>query len=185
MRGVGSRRPYPEQVIGRLHHLALRVYRRLPVRARRGVVRAVAPGYSVGAVCVIQHQDGSLLLVRQSYRNGWGVPGGLLKRRERPTDAARREVLEEVGLDIVLMGEPAVVVEPSAHRVDIIFRARVADGQDPSAVRARSPEISEVGWFRAGSMPELQVETRGALAAMARSAPAGPEASHIDLLQAP
>ena len=36
-------------VLGRLHQLALEVFRRLPVRARRRVVRSIAPAYTVGA----------------------------------------------------------------------------------------------------------------------------------------
>ena len=35
-------------MIRRMHLLALRVYRRLPVQARRRVVRTIAPGYTVG-----------------------------------------------------------------------------------------------------------------------------------------
>jgi 8-oxo-dGTP diphosphatase len=157
-------------VVRRLHRLALQVFRRLPVRARRRVVRTVAPGFTVGAICLIERPDGALLLVRQTYRNGWGIPGGLLKRGESPEDAARREVAEEVELDIELVGEPAVVVDEGARRVDIIFRARPAAGVDAADARPRSPEIAEAGWFPADRLPELQFETSGALVALARSA---------------
>ena len=153
----------------RLHLLALAVFRRLPVRARRRVVRTLAPGFTVGAICLIERPDGALLLVRQSYRHRWGVPGGLLKRGERPEDAARREVREEVGLDIELVGEPAVVVDPIPRRIDIVFRARPAAGvvQEPTPC---SPEITEVRWFGSQDLPELQIETSAALVALARSA---------------
>jgi len=154
----------------RLHRLALQVFRRLPVRARRRVVRTLAPGYTVGSICMIERPDGALLLVRQSYRKGWAVPGGLLKRGETPEDAARREVLEEVGLDIELVGEPAVVVAPTARRVDLVFRARPAPGADPAAAHPISPEIVEAEWFATDAFPDLQAETSGALVALARSA---------------
>jgi ADP-ribose pyrophosphatase YjhB (NUDIX family) len=154
----------------RLHRFALRVFRRLPVRARRRVVRTLAPGFTVGAICLIERPDGAVLLVRQSYRNAWGVPGGLLKRRETPEDAARREVFEEVGLDIELVGEPAVVVEPEAQRVDLVFRARPVAGHDPITARPMSPEITECAWFATDALPDLQAETSGALVALARSA---------------
>jgi len=153
-----------------LHLLALRVYRRLPVTARRRVVRTIAPAFTVGAMCFIERDDGALLLVRLSYRHRWGVPGGLLKRGEDPGDAARREVREEVGLEVVLTGEPAVVVDAPAQRVDLIFRARLAPGEDAAGDRPRSPEIVETAWFPADALPELQHETSGALVALARSA---------------
>ncbi|MBI0538177.1 NUDIX hydrolase [Roseomonas sp. KE2513] len=40
----------------------------------------------------------SLLLVRSSYRAEWNFPGGGLRRGEPPEEAARRELVEEVGL---------------------------------------------------------------------------------------
>jgi ADP-ribose pyrophosphatase YjhB (NUDIX family) len=153
-----------------LHRTALQVYRRLPVWARRRVVRTIAPGYTVGAMCFIERDDGDLLLVRLSYRERWGVPGGLLKRGEDPGEAARREVLEEVGLTIELTGEPAVVVDGEAQRVDVVYRARVAAGQDAEEARPRSAEIMETRWFPPSELPELQHETSGALVALARSA---------------
>lgn len=155
-------------MIGRLHRVALQVYRRLPVGARRRVVRAITPGYTVGSMVLTERTDGALLLVRQSYRNSWGVPGGLLKRGETPADAALREVREEVDMPVVLVGEPAVVVDAEARRVDIVFRGRPADGADPDAARPSSPEIVELGWFPQDQLPDLQFETSGALMALAR-----------------
>ncbi len=156
-------------MVERIHVLLLRVYRRLPVLARRWVVRLLAPSFTVGAICHIERADGRVLLIRQTYRNHWGVPGGLLKRRESPADAARREVREEVGLDIELLGEPAVVIDPVPQRVDLVFRARPAPGADADAVAPRSPEIAEVRWFPGDALPELQHEATTALVTLARS----------------
>ncbi len=153
----------------RLHRFALRCYQRLPVLGRRWVVRTVAPSYTVGAMCIIERTDGSLLFVRHSYRSRWGVPGGLLNRREDPADAARREVWEEVGLEVELLGEPAVVVDAVPQRVDLVYRARPAPGADLAAVGPVSAEIAEVRWFSPAELPELQFETSGALMAVARS----------------
>lgn len=155
-------------MIGRLHRVALQLFRRLPLGARRRVVRAITPGYTVGSMVLTYRADGALLLVRQSYRNSWGVPGGLLKRGETPEDAALREVAEEVDIPVVLVGEPAVVVDADARRVDIVFRGRPADGIDPDAARPSSAEIVDLGWFATDALPDLQFETSGALMALAR-----------------
>lgn len=152
-----------------LHRALLRGFRALPTPARRRVVRTIAPSFTVGAMCFIERDDGAILLAQQVYRRRWGVPGGLLERREEPASAAVREVAEEVGLDIVLLGEPAVVVDPVPQRVDVVYRAKVAPGCDPDDARAVSPEIARVAWFPAGRLPELQHETAQAFVALARA----------------
>jgi 8-oxo-dGTP pyrophosphatase MutT (NUDIX family) len=153
----------------RAHRGALRFYGRLPVRARRWVVRRVSPHFTVGTICVVERPDGHILLIQHAYRQRWGIPGGLLDRGETTADAAHREVAEEVGLAIDLIGEPAVVVDPVPRRVDVVYRARVARGTDPSEARPASPEIVEVGWFPPTGLPELQFETAQAIQALARA----------------
>ncbi|MGI9434777.1 MAG: NUDIX domain-containing protein [Geminicoccaceae bacterium] len=43
---------------------------------------------------------GRLLVVKPSYRTAWLIPGGIVERDESPWSAARREVMEEIGLDV-------------------------------------------------------------------------------------
>jgi len=155
-------------VFDRLHLFSLQMYQRMPTKARRQVVRTIAPSYTVGAMCFIERDGGDLLLVRLAYRKHWGVPGGLVQRGEDSADAARREVFEEVGLAIDLIGEPAVVVEPEPQRVDVIYKARPVPGIDPGIASPQSPEIVEVRWFARDSLPELQHETVTALLTLER-----------------
>ena len=154
-------------MLRQLQLLPFRLYRSLPVGARRFVVRRLTPSFSVGAMCVVERADGALLLVRHSYRRRWGFPGGLLARREQPADAARREVLEEVGLAVDIDGKPSVVVDPVARRVDVIFRAR-PQRDTPGEVSPTSPEITESRWFPPDELPELQPESATALVEVAR-----------------
>jgi ADP-ribose pyrophosphatase YjhB (NUDIX family) len=161
--------PHPRTGLrSRVHRTLLLVFRRLPVKARRRVVRTIAPAYTVGSICVIERADGSVLLVRLSYRRSWGLPGGLLKRGETPEQAAHREVKEESTLEVELVGDPAVVVDADAQRVDVVYRARPALGVDPDSARPASPEIVEVAWFPAEQLPDLQFEASGAMVALAR-----------------
>jgi 8-oxo-dGTP diphosphatase len=44
--------------------------------------------------------DQALLLVRSSYRTEWNFPGGSVCRGETPEAAARRELIEEIGLAV-------------------------------------------------------------------------------------
>ena len=148
-------------------HLALlKIFKRLPRRWRLAIVHTLSPSFSVGSICIVERADGRLLLVRHSYRNAWGFPGGLLNRGETTADGAVREAREEVDIAIEVVGEPAVVVDPDARRVDVIFRCRTSE---PDNVRAVPPEVVQVGWFEPDSLPDLQHEAAGALVALARA----------------
>jgi ADP-ribose pyrophosphatase YjhB (NUDIX family) len=129
----------------------------------------MAPSFTVGAICVVERSDGALLLVRHSYRDRWGFPGGLLQRGEEVAAGARREVLEEVDLAVELVGEPAVVVAPEPRRVDVVFRARPSDDADLSGMHPASPEIVAAEWYGPDDLPKLQEEASTALVALARA----------------
>lgn len=152
----------------RAHRALLRIFMTFPRRARRVIVRVVSPSYTIGSICVVERPDGKILLVRQVYRRAWGIPGGLSKRGEDPAVTARREVFEEVGMAIELLGPPAVVVDPDPQRVDLVYRARPASLSEVGRVRPSSPEIVEVGWFAPDALPRLQFETAQAMVALAR-----------------
>ena len=154
-------------MLTRVHLLLLRVFGILPRRVRRILVRLGSPKYTVGAIAIVQRDDGAVMLVRHSYWNRWGTPGGLAKRHERPEVAVIRETLEEVNLDIELVGEPAVVVEPIQHRVDVVYFARPAPGASLDDARPSSPEIERIEWFPLDGLPVLQPETVTALRALA------------------
>jgi ADP-ribose pyrophosphatase YjhB (NUDIX family) len=171
-------------VRSRLQSLMLAVYRRLPLTARMVAIRRLTPSFRVGALCVIERDDGALLLLRQSYRRreAWGFPGGLLKRGEQPADAVRREVREELGVEVEVEDAPMVVVDAAHRRVDVVFKGRLTagpgrDGRDPEQATAEqpaptpsSPEIVEVRWFSPNQLPILLPEATTALVEVARAA---------------
>jgi len=159
-------------VARRAQTVLLAGYKRLPQAARLWVVRRATPSFHIGAICVVARADGHLLLVRQSYRRGgWGFPGGLLRRREEPADAARRELKEELGVDVDLDGLPVVVIDPEMRRVDVVFNARLAPGSTEPEGRAHSPEIADARWFPADALPELLPEATSALIQLGRTYP--------------
>ncbi|MCL4397601.1 NUDIX hydrolase [Patescibacteria group bacterium] len=46
------------------------------------------------------NKKGEILLVKPTYKDRWGVPGGVVEKDESPKQAATREVKEELNLTI-------------------------------------------------------------------------------------
>jgi ADP-ribose pyrophosphatase YjhB (NUDIX family) len=145
----------------------LEVFRRLPVSLRRSVVRFVGPSYTVGALAVVK--DGNrVLLLRPSYRKGWGLPGGMLQRGESPATAAVREAAEELGIQVEVCGPGTLVLDAGPRRIDFVYPAQpVGERMRP---RKASVEVSEWGWFGMDALPDLLPEARSALDALERRA---------------
>ncbi|MFH9070674.1 NUDIX domain-containing protein [Streptomyces alboflavus] len=68
------------------------------------------PRVLAGAASVIRDRAGRVLLVEPNYREGWALPGGTVESDdgESPRQGARRETVEEIGLDIAPGGLLAV-----------------------------------------------------------------------------
>ncbi|MEU0306152.1 NUDIX hydrolase [Streptomyces cyaneofuscatus] len=60
------------------------------------------PKVLAGAACLFRDAEGRVLLVEPNYREGWALPGGTVESEagEGPRQGARRETVEEIGLDI-------------------------------------------------------------------------------------
>lgn len=144
--------------------VALSAFRVTPGPIKRAVVRTVAPSYTVGAVCVIEH-DGEFLVLWQPHRRGWSLPGGLLGKGEDPADAVRREVREEVGLDID-PGDPVTIrVDPVEQGVDVVFRVRL----DRRPELALATEARKARWTSRKGLGKADRDTRGILDMLAGS----------------
>lgn len=141
---------------------ALRVFRRLPAPLRRAAVRAGTPGFTVGAVCLLE-RDGRLLMLRQPHRIGWSLPGGLLDRGESASGAVQRELHEELGLRIEVGRPVTVVVDSPLRRVDVVFRVRVT-GEVGEQVGG---EATTASWLLPEEVDEMDAPTRQILRAAA------------------
>ncbi len=105
----------------------------------------------VGVKCVLLSDD-DVLLVRHTYgRRGWDLPGGTVKRREVPIDAARREMHEELGRRIEDWEHLGVMFANGDHRRDNIhlFRTHLDDRQ----LDIDLMELAEADWFHPDRLP--------------------------------
>lgn len=90
---------------------------------------------SYGA-CVLVWHDGKLLMIRNSYKFEYTVPGGHVGRGEEPRIAAARELFEEVGIRV----EPEALrflgefLNPGEFKKDHVNLFAVELAEEPAVV---------------------------------------------------
>jgi ADP-ribose pyrophosphatase YjhB (NUDIX family) len=110
----------------------------------------------VGAV-VIEH--GALLLVRRGRPPAvgrWSIPGGRVEHGETITEAVRREVAEETGVDVVV-GDLVGWVErigAGHHFVILDFHAAPAM---PGTAPLAGDDADEAAYVELAKVPELEL----------------------------
>lgn len=104
--------------------------------------------------CAIPERGGRIYLIKRGIEPGlgkWTFPGGYVDLGEPVTEAALREIREEIELNIVLAGLVGVYSYPGVASVIIVYRATVPDGEpepkagiEVQAVKAYAPE--DIPW---------------------------------------
>lgn len=121
----------------------------------------------LGAATVVRNAAGQVLLVQRGPRQfgagRWCFPCGFVEWGENVRDAARRETLEEAGLEVVL-GDVLQVVnndhETERPTVGVWFAATPTDS---AATPVAGDDAVAVGWFDPASPPPLAFPTDVAL----------------------
>lgn len=118
-----------------------------------------APVLMVGAAVLILDDQNRLLLLKRSDSGFWGPPGGAVEPGEVVEEAAKRETLEETGLQVGEMSLFGVFSGPElfykypngdeVYNVTIMYLSRDVDG----AIQL-SDEHTEWRWFAAAGIPE-------------------------------
>ncbi len=85
-------------------------------------------------------------MVRHSYgQSQWIFPGGGIKKNELPEEAARREIREEIGIELSKVIKIGEFISNKEYKKDTIF---VFSGEAKSLeLEIDKNEIAEVRWF--------------------------------------
>ena len=106
--------------------------------------------------------DGRLMLVRRArdpWRDFWDVPGGFCDPHEHPMDTAQREVREETGLEVAVVGllgmwmdtyEGVANDSPPKTTLNIYF---TGEPRGDMTARPDPDEVAELRWFGPDELP--------------------------------
>ena len=122
-------------------------------------MRFTHPRFTVTAGAVIFNDRKQVLLLKHRFRagSGWGLPGGFLERGEQPIDCLRRELREEIGLELEDVEVFAARSFKKPKQVEVLFRARANANVKPLTM-----EVERAEWFSLDSLPEgLPRDQRG------------------------
>jgi 8-oxo-dGTP pyrophosphatase MutT (NUDIX family) len=135
-----------------IRNTALRAVYRVGYRVLRVFWLVTSPPKR-GVKCVLTRGH-EVLLVRHTYgpRKRWELPGGGVKRREEPLDAARRETQEELGVDLTDWRFLGDLFDRIDGRRDQLwcYAAELGDAR----IERDPAEIAETRWFRRDDLPE-------------------------------
>jgi 8-oxo-dGTP diphosphatase len=127
------------------------IWRLLPARFRRWSMRATHARFTVTAGAIVFNDAGQVLLLKHRFRagSGWGLPGGFLEAGEQPLDALRRELREEIGMEVEDVEVFATRSFRKPQQVEVLFLCRANGSAKP-----QNMEIERAEWFSLKSLPE-------------------------------
>lgn len=125
------------------------VWKKLPRIVRAQIIRITQAKFTVSAAAVITNENCEVLLLNHVIRprSGWGLPGGFLEHGEQPDEGIRREIREETGIEMNSLR--LVRIRTLDRYLELLYSAEAL-----GTPRVLSREITELGWFGSGRMPE-------------------------------
>ena len=108
------------------------------------------------AAAVLVERDGEVLLVQRSfhpYKGKWSLPAGFINAGEAPAEAARRECLEETGLNVRitrLLDVHAGREHEGGADFIIVYGAEPLNG-----LLAAADDADDAAFFPRNALPEI------------------------------
>jgi 8-oxo-dGTP pyrophosphatase MutT (NUDIX family) len=112
----------------------------------------------VAAGVLVHDEQGRVLMVRPTYKEGWDIPGGYVEPDESPAQAAEREVAEELGLHRA--PGRLLVVDWAPHPAEgdkllFVFDGGTLTPAEVSDLQLCANEIAEARYWSPDDLDEL------------------------------
>ncbi len=108
--------------------------------------------YTIGVAAVIIDDRGRVLLVEHAYhpRYPWGLPGGWLDDDEEPAEAIKRELCEELELQVTVLGG-VHIARTARNHIDLAFHCKAL-----SPIGKLSHELLTYQWVALDQLPDIK-----------------------------
>jgi ADP-ribose pyrophosphatase YjhB (NUDIX family) len=116
----------------------------------------------VAVTAAVRNAQGELLLIERTDNSLWALPGGGQEIGESVVQAARREVLEETGIDVEITGLSGIYSDPRhviayddgevRQEFSLCFHARPLSGEPQT-----SSESRQARWVSPDSLRNLNM----------------------------
>ena len=102
---------------------------------------------------IILTNNGKILLVKHTYGYRYTLPGGGIKKNEKPEEAVRREIREELGVTLNAVTYLGSFLSTTEYKKDTVnaFHSELKDKN----VYIDNLEIDETRWFSFNDLPSL------------------------------
>ncbi len=104
--------------------------------------------YRVSAKALIKNSQGELFFVDENEGHGLNLPGGGIDNGETPQDTLKREIHEEVGLDVISVADhPRFAWLINSEVVWLVYETEVSD----TAEAKTTHHVAGFEWAKPGS----------------------------------
>jgi len=104
--------------------------------------------FTIGAFGLITNEKDEILLVHRNDYDLWNLPGGAMESGESPWSAVIREVKEETGFDVEIMGMQGIYSKTGEDDLVFSFSCEIIGGE-----KTLNEEASAIEFFAIEDIP--------------------------------